>query len=89
MAIPPEGFEIIGSNAICACQAMKLGDRVLSVQGHPEFNKEIVEFLLENRYSKGLFEREVLDEAFPKASDEHDGIKVGEGILNFILEVES
>jgi hypothetical protein len=55
--------------------------------GHPEFNQPIVEFLLENRFGKGLFGKDVFDEAFPKAADDHDGLKVGEGIMNFVLDI--
>jgi hypothetical protein len=57
--------------------------------GHPEFNQAIVEFLLENRFGKGLFGKDVFDEALPHAADEDDGIKVGEGIMNFILSAKA
>ena len=56
--------------------------------GHPEFNRTIVEFLLENRHFRGLFNDKVFEEAFPKAAKEHDGVKVGEGIMNFIMGVD-
>ena len=56
--------------------------------GHPEFNQAIVEFLLDNRLGKGLVSKEVFDEAFPHAAEEHDGVKVAEGIMNFILDVK-
>jgi hypothetical protein len=59
------------------------------MQGHPEFNQVIVEFLLDNRFGKGLFSKEVFDEAFPHAAEEHDGVKVAEGIMNFILDVKT
>ena len=59
------------------------------ISGHPEFNQAIVEFLLCNRYLKGLFSREVYEEAFPHAAEEHDGVKVAEGIMNFILGVKA
>jgi hypothetical protein len=55
--------------------------------GHPEFNRDIVEFLLDNRFGKGLFSRDEYDEAFPRAADEDDGVKIGEGIMNFLLGV--
>jgi len=59
----------------------------LLIIGHPEFNRDIVEFALDNRFGKGLFSKEVYDEAFPHAADEDDGVKIGEGIMNFILGV--
>jgi hypothetical protein len=59
------------------------------ISGHPEFNQPIVEFLLENRFGKGLFGKDVFDEALPHAKDEHDGINVGEGIMKFISSMEA
>lgn len=59
------------------------------MQGHPEFNQAIVEFLLDNRFGKGMFSKEVFDEAFPLAAEEHDGVKVAEGIMNFMLDVQA
>lgn len=97
----PHDAVLIGSNDKCTNQAFIIPDRVLSVQGstngtfiilisgHPEFNQAIVEFLLDNRHFKGVFTTEVYDEAFPHAAEEHDGVKVGEGIMNFILGVKA
>jgi hypothetical protein len=48
-----------------------------------------VEFLLENRFSKGLFGKDVFDEALPHAKDEHDGVNVGAGIMNFISSMNA
>jgi len=62
---------------------------LLLTLGHPEFNQAIVEFLLDNRFGKGLFSKYVFDEAFPHAAEEHDGVKVAEGIMNFILHVKA
>jgi GMP synthase-like glutamine amidotransferase len=87
--VAPPDARIIGSNAKCECQAFVIPGRVLCVQGHPEFNRPVVEFLLDNRYHKGLFSKDVYDEAFPHAGEEDDGIKVGEGILNFICNTTS
>jgi len=65
-----------------------LREKCLIMAGHPEFNQTIVEFLLQNRLFRGLFSEEVFQEAFPKAAEEHDGIKVGEGVMNFIMGVD-
>jgi len=59
------------------------------MQGHPEFNQTIVEFLLDNRLGKGLISKEVFDEAFPHAAEEHDGVKVARGIMSFIVAVKA
>ena len=49
----------------------------------------IVELLLEKRFEQGLFSKEVFDEAFPHAAEEHDGVKVAEEIMNFILDAKA
>jgi len=59
----------------------------LLIIGHPEFSRDIVEFLLDNRFGRGLFSKEAYDEAYPHAADEDDGVKIGVGIMNFILGV--
>jgi hypothetical protein len=41
------------------------------------------------RILKGSFSQDVFDEAFPYAAEEHDGIKVAEGIMNFILNIKA
>jgi len=89
VTVAPPGARVFGSNDNCACQAMLIPGRVLSVQGHPEFNQPIVEFLLKNRFGKGLFSKVVYEEAFPHAADQHDGIQVAEGIMNFVLDVKA
>jgi len=57
--------------------------------GHPEFNQVIVEFLLHTRHFKGLISDEVYNEAFPHAAEPHDGLKVAEGIMNFIMDAKA
>jgi GMP synthase-like glutamine amidotransferase len=95
---PPPGATVIGSNDNCECHAMIIPGRALSVQGlfrddfpltlgHPEFNQRIVEFLLETRHFKGILTDEIYKEAYPHAAEPHDGVKVGEGIMNFIMGV--
>ena len=80
----PPNAEIIGSNDNCDCQAMYIPGRLLSVQGHPEFNKEIVEILLDARVSQGIITEQVHDEAFPRAKLDHDGLLVAQAAMRLI-----
>jgi GMP synthase-like glutamine amidotransferase len=100
VTIPPSDAIVMGSNEKCANQVFIIPGRVLSVQGtdfnitslnqgHPEFNQEIVEFILRNRFGAGLFGRDVYDEAFPHAADEDDGVEVAESIMKFVLGVKT
>lgn len=45
----PPGAECLAANAICGIQAMRVGDKIRSVQFHPEYTKEHIEFLLRPR----------------------------------------
>ncbi|NDW52690.1 type 1 glutamine amidotransferase [Aliiroseovarius sp. PrR006] len=45
----PEGAEIIASTDFCANAAMMIGDRILTIQPHPEFTAPLVAGLIEHR----------------------------------------
>ncbi|PWN50129.1 class I glutamine amidotransferase-like protein [Violaceomyces palustris] len=57
---------------------------VLTFQGHPEFNQEIVELILSVKTEMGQVTGEKLEEALSKASLAHDGTKLGRVILNML-----
>ena len=80
----PKDATIIGSNKMCTAQAMVIPGRLLSVQGHPEFDRKIVEILLDNRVKQGIIPENVYSEAYPRASSDHDGLLVAKSILSFI-----
>lgn len=45
----PTGAEVIGSNPFCANAALVYGDRIWTIQPHPEFGSEMVEALATHR----------------------------------------
>lgn len=45
----PEGAQVVGSNAFCAHAALLYGDRIYSVQPHPEFGSYIIGQLIGHR----------------------------------------
>ncbi|KAH9881914.1 hypothetical protein J1614_001085 [Plenodomus biglobosus] len=70
----------------CSTQAMYTPNRLLSVQGHPEFNEEIVKYLVEMRHAQGLFGDEEAGDALERVGRAHDGGVVGRAFLRFLLE---
>lgn len=80
---PPNGAQVVGSNAICEVQAMYEPDRYFSVQGHPEFNTITVETVLRDRIDKGIVPVEYGEEAMRRAGLENDGKVVGAAIVEF------
>lgn len=46
---PPEGAVVLASSAFCPNAMLRIGDRVLTLQGHPEMNVPTVDRLLDMR----------------------------------------
>ena len=82
----PSSVEEIGYSPVCDNQGMYIKDKHITVQGHPEFTKEIVEEILKSRHSKGVFTDMVFEDAMKRLTDHDDGIIVGQAFLRFLLE---
>ncbi len=79
----PEGAELIATSAFCPVGGFVMGDRVMTLQGHPEF---------ERAYSRDLMtmRREILGEAvfstgMASLEKETDENRVGRWIVEFLL----
>lgn len=82
----PEGVEPLAYTDKCAVQGMYVKRRFISVQGHPEFNEEIMREILESRHVSGIFNDEVFTDAMERAGNKQDGVVVGRAFLKFLLE---
>lgn len=82
----PEGVEVLGSSPVCKVQGMYQPKRLLTVQGHPEFNQEIMEEILDTRHATGIFNDEAYEEHMKKVALKHDGVVVAQAFLRFLLE---
>ena len=82
---PPDTIPL-GSSPRCEVQGMYAPRRFIAVQGHPEFNEEIVTEILGSRHKNGIFSDGVYDEAMRRVGNEHDGLKVGAAFLKFLVE---
>lgn len=82
---PPDAIPL-GSNAVCAVQAMYLPGRYMTVQSHPEFTEEIISEILFNRHTVGIYTDELYEDGIKRAKLPHDGVAVGKAFLKFILE---
>lgn len=65
---------------------MYLARKLITVQGHPEFDSEIVSEILDRRKKLGIFSEEAYNDAFSRATNAHDGVTVGAAFLRFLLE---
>lgn len=82
----PEGVEELAYTEKCAVQGMYAEKRLITVQGHPEFNEEIMKEILATRHKLGIFDLEAYNEACGRADKYHDGIAVGKAFLRFLLQ---
>lgn len=82
----PPSVQPLGSNAVCEVQGMYIPRRVLTVQGHPEFDETIMTEILEARHAMGIFDDEAFASAMQRVGKPHDGLVVGKAFLRFLLD---
>ncbi|KAJ4351762.1 uncharacterized protein N0V89_007105 [Didymosphaeria variabile] len=82
----PEGTEVLGGSPRCLVQGMYKKGRLISVQGHPEFNEAIVSYLVIMRTKQGIFNTEEAKDALDRVGNHHDGVAVAKAFLRFLLE---
>ena len=82
----PQGVEQLGSSPVCKVQGMYAQKRLITVQGHPEFNAEIMTEILNKRHDVGIFDDATFDAAIDRVTLHHDGVVVGKAFLRFLLD---
>ncbi len=82
----PEGVEELAYTDKCSVQGMYISRRLITVQGHPEFNEEIVRELLIARHEAKIFDDEVFGDAMSRVDKYQDGVVVAKAFLSFLLE---
>ena len=79
----PQNAELIAGNSFCNISSFSIGDSVLALQAHPEFNKDFSLKLLHAR--KSSIEPETYLEAMNELETlEHDGELITPNIINFL-----
>ena len=82
----PEGVEELGYSPVCKVQGMYSPKRLMTVQGHPEFNQEIMTEIINTRHATGIFDDKAYDTHIKKAELPHDGLVVSQAFLKFLME---
>lgn len=82
----PDGVEELGSTDRCQLHGMYAAKRLITVQGHPEYNEEIEREILKTRHAQGIFDDEVFEDAIKRVHKPHDGVLVAQAFLRFCLE---
>ncbi len=79
----PQNAELIAGNSFCNISSFSIGDSVLALQAHPEFNKDFSLKLLHAR--KSSIEPATYLEAINELETlEHDGELITPNIINFL-----
>ena len=81
----PLSVEKLGYSTLCDAQGFYVKNRLISLQGHPEYNAQIaVDFLQRRRGSK--LDEQTYADGIRRAHDLHDGAVVGAAFVKFLLE---
>lgn len=59
---PPEGARVFAGNDFCPNAAMMIGDRIMTIQPHPEFTARMMDLLITHR-GKGVVPDDLLKQA--------------------------
>jgi GMP synthase-like glutamine amidotransferase len=83
--LPPDA-EQLAKTDVCENQGMYIKGRIITVQGHPEFTREIEDEIIKSRFKQGIFTEELYKDAMRRLKDHDDGIVVAQAFLRFLLE---
>lgn len=81
----PPNVKIIGSSDNCDVQIMYEPGRILSFQGHPEFDRSICESFINGRLRDGELDGWTYDKAMMQTGYEHDGEGIGSTLCSFLI----
>jgi GMP synthase-like glutamine amidotransferase len=82
----PEGVQELGYSPVCKVQGMYSPKRLITVQGHPEFNQEIMDEIIRTRHATGIFDDEAYETHMKKVALPHDGLIVSKAFVRFLAE---
>lgn len=82
---PPPEAEVIATHPFCPVAGLRLGDRVLTVQAHPEFDDAFIAGLIDTR-GRGLVPDDRLDAALARLGAENDASRIAARIAAFFRQ---
>ncbi|PTB70514.1 class I glutamine amidotransferase-like protein [Trichoderma citrinoviride] len=82
----PSGIANLGSSTKCPVQILYKPGRLLSFQGHPEFDELINEEIIRGDKDTGhVFDDETFQDALGRVSRPHDGLLMASRVMEFFL----
>ena len=80
----PQEVTALASSPVCETQGMFSPRKLLTLQGHPEFDGEMMIALLEATDELGFNDRSLWEDAMSKTEKSHDGGLVASAIVRFM-----
>lgn len=80
----PEGAKLIATSDFCPVGGFVIGDRVMTIQGHPEFQRAYSRDLMTMR--REILGESVFDAGIASLEKETDEDRVGRWIIDFLLQ---
>lgn len=80
----PPGVTPLGKSPACEVQGMYLPRKLITLQGHPEFNEEIMLELLKASDDIGFTDKTLYNDAMGRVHDKHDGMLIAAAMLEFV-----
>jgi GMP synthase-like glutamine amidotransferase len=82
VTVLPEGAELIAGNTFCPHSMFQLGEHILTIQGHPEFNKQYAETMMHHRVK--LIDETSFNEGITSFKKQTHERHIAEWIINFL-----
>ncbi len=83
----PEGARVLAGNAFCENAVLAYGDRIWTVQPHPEYGADFIDGLIRTR-GKGVVPEALLSEAREHLDAPLDDARIARFMAEFFLERE-
>ncbi|KAK4096535.1 class I glutamine amidotransferase-like protein [Parathielavia hyrcaniae] len=80
----PAGAELLASTDKCPNHGFVIPNRVITVQGHPEFTEDVMGEILELRHDSGLFTDQTYRSGVARNGDHHDGVFMAQAFIKFL-----
>ncbi|PIG85353.1 GMP synthase [Aspergillus arachidicola] len=81
----PQGCRNLGSSPRCQVQGFYMPQRVLALQGHPEYDEFVMTELIKLRHAMGRFDAELAKDGLSRAGKQHDGALIAKVACKHIL----
>lgn len=84
VVVPPPGARIIGRHPFCPYEVLQIGDHILTIQAHPDFNRGYARQLMHRRREQ--LGEEIYERGLRTLTAPTDEMVVGRWILTFLCQ---